>query len=119
MTPETTKRLREVSAAGRRIASWAGGRPRDGYLADPLLVAACNYEFVVIGESISRVRSGEPGVLGGVSKWRRIVGFRHQLVHHYDKINDDVTWRIIRTKLPVLLAEVDALLAEADGSAGG
>jgi len=35
------------------------------------------------------------------------------LIHGYDAVDDAITWRIIREKLPTLLSEVDALLAEA------
>ena len=49
-------------------------------------------------------------VLDRISESRRIIGFRNVLIHGYDVINHDVTWGIVRDKLPTLLAELDQLL---------
>jgi uncharacterized protein with HEPN domain len=40
------------------------------------------------------------------------VAFRTILIHGYAQVDDRLVWDIIESKLPVLRAEVDALLAE-------
>ena len=111
MTPETTLRLREAAEAGRLIAAWTAGLSRDQFVADPLRVAACRYNFAVVGEALTRVRRVEPAVLDQISEFMRIIGFRNLLVHHYEKIDDGLMWTTIQTKLPVFLAELDTLLS--------
>ena len=39
-----------------------------------------------------------------------IIAFRNQLIHGYGVIRNEITWDIIEKKLPVLRADVDALL---------
>jgi uncharacterized protein with HEPN domain len=45
-----------------------------------------------------------------LSEHERIVAFRHVLIHGYDLVDDELVWDTIRTKLPVLLSEVEELL---------
>jgi uncharacterized protein with HEPN domain len=34
------------------------------------------------------------------------------LIHGYDLVDDEIVWDTLRTKLPLLLSEVEALLRE-------
>ena len=106
MTPETRKRLLDIQDAGSGILAWTRG--------DPILIAASRYKFVIIGEALVKVRAAEPAVLEEIGEWKRIIAFRNQLVHQYALIRNDVTWRIIQAKLPILHHEVAALLEEAE-----
>jgi uncharacterized protein with HEPN domain len=47
---------------------------------------------------------------------REITGFRNILVHEYDRIKDDVVWKIITTSVPNLKIQVDAWLLELDST---
>jgi len=42
----------------------------------------------------------------------KIIDFPHTLIHSYDSINDETSWNIIANKLPVLLNELERLLAD-------
>lgn len=41
---------------------------------------------------------------------REIIDFRNLLIHTYDTIDDGRVWLIVQRALPVLKAEVEALL---------
>ena len=45
-----------------------------------------------------------------ITKHRRIVDFRNVLTHGYDLIDHRIVWSTIEEEVPVLLAEVEALL---------
>ena len=47
---------------------------------------------------------------GRITKHRRIVDFRNVLPHGYDLIDHRIVWSTIEEEVPVLLAEVEALL---------
>ena len=47
-----------------------------------------------------------------ISDFRKIAGFRNALVHGYDSIDDTISWGVVTTKLGILKAELDRLLAE-------
>ena len=54
----------------------------------------------------------DPETAPRLSEHERIVAFRNVLIHGYDLVDDDLVWDTIRTKLPVLLSEVEELLKE-------
>jgi uncharacterized protein with HEPN domain len=67
---------------------------------------------VIIGEALARLRALDEPTSYRVTECRRIIGFRNQIIHGYAKIDDEITWRIIQDKLPILATEVAAMLAE-------
>jgi hypothetical protein len=66
--------------------------------------------IVTAGEPIV----GQPDLASVITGHRRIVDFRNVLVHGYATVYDEGVWRIIEEHLPILLAEVRALLATPD-----
>jgi uncharacterized protein with HEPN domain len=44
------------------------------------------------------------------SEHRRIIAFRNRLIHGYDLLDDSLVWETVKTEVPVLLSEVEALL---------
>jgi uncharacterized protein with HEPN domain len=73
--------------------------------------AAVYYEFVIIGEALTNLRQTDEPTYDRISENSRIVGFRNQIIHGSAKIDDEITWRIIEDKLPVLHRELQDLLA--------
>jgi uncharacterized protein with HEPN domain len=51
-----------------------------------------------------------------ISERRRIIAFRNILIHGYADVDDRLVWDVVKTKLPALRREVDALLAEAESA---
>ena len=43
------------------------------------------------------------------SEHRRIIAFRNRLIHGYDLLDDSLVWETVKTEVPVLLSEVEAL----------
>ena len=68
------------------------------------------YQFTIIGEALTQMRRIDGAVFDGITESSRIVGFRNQIVHGYQKLQDNVTWQIIQDKLPLLEQEIRALL---------
>ncbi len=54
----------------------------------------------------------DPNVLARISAPEQIISFRNILIHGYDAIDYPTVWQAIQSSLPVLRAEVDALLSE-------
>ena len=66
----------------------------------------------MIGEALSQLCKIDPHSAEQINEWRRIIGFRNQLIHGYGVIKDEITWDIIESKLSVLLQDVERLLAD-------
>lgn len=110
MPPEIRKLLADIREAATAIAEFSTGREMADLAADKLLRSAIYYQFVIIGEAISQLRQLDETVVEKISEYWRIIGFRNQIIHGYAKIDDEITWRIILDKLPILQREVEVLL---------
>ena len=65
----------------------------------------------IVGEAARRIppefRERHPHI-----PWTRIVNFRNVLIHEYERINMDKMYKIIEDRLPTLIAQLEAILAE-------
>lgn len=111
MRPETRKLLGDMRDAAEAIVQFTTGRSLADLASDKLLRSAVYYQFVVIGESLSQLRTLDGSVAEKITEYWRVIGFRNQIIHGYSKIDNEITWRIIQDKLPILRREVQELLA--------
>ena len=112
MRPEVMKLLVDVRDAADAIVAFTDGKQLADMTGDPMLRSALYYQFVIIGEALSQLRSVDINVLETVTEYRRIIAFRNQVGHGYAKIDDEITWRIVQDKVPVLRADTLRLLGE-------
>src|SRR5690242_1540959 len=112
MPPEVRKLLLDMAEAANCIQEFAAGRTFYDFAGDKLLRAGIYYEFLIIGEALSRLREVDEATTEQISEHWRIIGFRNQIIHGYAKIDDEITWRIIQAKLPILRSELSQLLSE-------
>ena len=110
MQPETQKLLNDALEACGTIKEFVSGKDLADFLKDRLLRAGVYYEFAIIGEALTQLRQRDPAALDRISENSRIIGFRNQIIHGYGKLDDEITWRIVQTKLPVLHQELETLL---------
>lgn len=68
----------------------------------------------IVGEAVIRTElaTSMEEVGKRITDVRRLIAFRHVMVHAYDEIIDTVVWDIVQTHLPRLKLEVDAWAAE-------
>jgi uncharacterized protein with HEPN domain len=110
MQPKTPKLLEDIRDAAVFIREATQGRTLDDYQRERLLRQAIERNFEIIGEAVNRLAQHDPGTARRISKQRQIVGFRNVLTHGYDLIDHRLVWSTIEEEVPVLLAEVEALL---------
>ncbi|WP_266364267.1 HepT-like ribonuclease domain-containing protein [Tellurirhabdus rosea] len=70
---------------------------------------AVERELEIIGEAVNVVLRLEPAI--PISQARRIVDLRNHVIHAYDRVDLPIIWSIVTRSLPILQAEVRALLA--------
>jgi uncharacterized protein with HEPN domain len=110
MPPEVQKLLADMLDAVNAISEFASGRSLSDFAQNKLLRSAIYYQFVVIGEALSQLRTMDEATAEQISEYWRIIGFRNQIIHGYAKIDDEITWRIVQDKVPVLHTELRQLL---------
>ena len=82
----------------------------EGYLANRTIRSAVECEFTIIGEAVNTMSRQAPELAERISHARKIVGFRHQLVHDCVAIKDEVVWAIAQHDAPVVREECLALI---------
>ena len=101
--------LHDIYEAGRQIQSFTKGMSIEDYRKSELIKAAVERKFAIIGEVLVQLRSDYPELLDRISDTDKIIGFRNVLVHGYNIIDDATVWSAVKSNLPTLLEEVEAL----------
>jgi uncharacterized protein with HEPN domain len=87
---------------------------REAFLEQSIIRDAVTNNFAVIGEATKRLsedtRAKNPQV-----PWKRIAGFRDVLIHGYDRIDVDETWRVIEEDLVPLRHAIHSILLALGG----
>jgi len=113
MPPEARKLLADMLNAAEAVQHFVAGKTLDNLRIDDVLRSSVYFKFVIMGEALAKLRRSFPTVADQITESRRIVAFRNQIIHGYGLIDDEITWRIIEAKVPVLVQELVALLASA------
>lgn len=87
------------------------------FMTDAKTRKAVIRSYEVVGEICKRLpddlRRANPQL-----DWRRLIGFRDFLAHHYEEVVLDFVWQAVED-LPALRAAVEAMLASLDEEPGG
>ena len=112
MDNRAKKLLFDVLASGRSIRQWCSGRNFSDYEQDRQFRRAVEREFEIIGEALGRLSLVDAAVAARIGELHRIIGFRNRIIHGYDAIDDAAVWGVAESHLPLLVTQVEALLAE-------
>ena len=82
------------------------------YRSDQQLRAAVERQVQIIGEALQQLHRKFPAIAEKITDYRSIIDFRHILVHGYDRVEDDIVWGIVESRLPILLREAENLMAK-------
>jgi uncharacterized protein with HEPN domain len=112
MPPESRKWLTDMLEAANSITEFVDGKTFPDFANNKMLRGAVYFQYVIIGEALHQLRNFDPRTAGRISESARIIAFRNQVIHGYGKIDDEITWRIIIVKLPLLKRELEQVLKE-------
>lgn len=114
MQRKTPKLLEDIRQAAEAIQNWTGPRSLDDYRHDPMLRAAVERNFEIVGEAINRLARLDADSAAQLGPYEQIIAFRNVLIHGYDIIEHTQVWRVINNDLPNLIANADRLLRQAE-----
>ena len=100
-----------MQQAAEQAAEHVAGRSRAEYVENRMMQDAVARQLGILGEALNQVLKLDSSLSGKISHARRLVRLRHVLIHAYDTVSAESLWRIVRTDLPLLRQEVEALLA--------
>lgn len=110
------QRLFDVLQSCQAISQYTAGLDFSGYVRDPMVRDAVERRLGIIGEALQRAVDLDPGLAEDVPELRAIVGLRNRVIHGYDAVDDRIVWDIVENELPILRAQVQALLDEIGSS---
>lgn len=103
-------RLMDIVEAARTVAGYVAEIGQEQFLSGGLARDAILRQLTVAGEAAFKISGGlqdrHPEI-----PWPKIIGFRHRVVHDYFGIDLDAVWKIATVELPLLRAQVIAILA--------
>jgi uncharacterized protein with HEPN domain len=111
MPLDARKYLYDIQRAASLLAEFTAGKGFEDYTREPMLRAAVERQFEVIGEALARLARLDKALAERIGEYERIIAFRNILIHGYAEVDDRLVWDIIQAKLPRLVRDVDALLA--------
>jgi uncharacterized protein with HEPN domain len=111
MQREAKKYLYDIEHAAELIARFTVDKTFADYQQDPMLRAAVEREFEIIGEALAQLAKRNAAVAERIGEHRRIIAFRNILIHGYIDVDDRLVWDIVETKLGPLRHDVAALLS--------
>lgn len=115
MPPKLPKYLFDIQQACESVTQFVSGKSFAQYIMDPMLKAAVERKFEIIGEAVGQIAKLDPTIARRITAAKRIVAFRNLLIHNYWDVADDLVWGIVDKHLPVLQREVNQLLREFGG----
>ena len=106
-------RVRHMLDHAREAVAMVRARSRADLDADRQLNLALVRLVEVVGEAAARVpedfRDRHPEL-----PWREAAGMRNRLIHGYDAVDFDILWSLITQDLPPLIAQLEAIVEEAN-----
>ncbi len=110
MTEEENKLLKDIEQAALNIDVHLGGRRVwEEFSTNITKRRAIERELEIIGEATSNLLKINPGI--PVSSARKIVNLRNRVIHAYDAVDETIIWKVVIKDIPVLLYEVQEMLA--------
>ncbi|MBK7977443.1 MAG: DUF86 domain-containing protein [Deltaproteobacteria bacterium] len=116
MRREAAAFLWDVESAASAVEQFTRGKTLEDFLGDPMVQAAVERKFEIIGEALSQLAKMRPDLSARIPDLREIIGFRNVLIHRYAAVDHRLVWRTIQTRVQPLRAIVDSLLREVGGS---
>ncbi len=101
--------LQDMLDAARAVHEYLAGKTADELIKAHVLRDAVERRVEIIGEAASHISPGFRAEHPQIP-WRQIIATRNILAHHYGGIDHVILHRIVITHIPVMIAQIEAIL---------
>jgi len=108
--PSRKDRLEHMVEAIERVFRFTKGITQEEFQENEMVQFAVIKNLEIIGEAAYNVPKDYRLANEERIEWRKIIAFRHILVHNYYKINTTIVWNAIEGKLPQLKSDIEELI---------
>ncbi len=102
-------RLFHMKEAAREALSFVKNSNRNDLDHNRMLTLSIVKCVEIIGEAASRMSKNRQSELPNIP-WAQMISMRNRLTHAYFDINLDIVWSTVTEDLPILLAELEAIV---------
>jgi uncharacterized protein with HEPN domain len=102
--------LDDIRESCEKISRYAGDLDIAQFRSDEKTFDAIVRNLEIIGEAVKHLPQ-ELLIRSPAIDWRKIAGLRDVVIHEYFGVDEDILWDIVQHKIPVLLDEVQRLIA--------
>lgn len=103
--------LDDILLSCNKIQRYTTGLSLELFKQNDLIYDAVLRNLEIIGEAAKSVpdeiRLKYPSV-----EWRKIMGFRDIVAHHYFSMSDNIVWDVVENKIPELSTQIAQILKE-------
>lgn len=92
-----------------RYTQDCGGK--DVFLSDPMLMDACVFNLMQIGELAKQQLSDTAKEKFDKIPWKLLYGMRNRIVHGYEGVNLNIVWETVRNDIPYLDNDLREIIA--------
>ena len=110
MQRDPRKYLYDMLSACEFLLKFTADRSVEDYRSDRGFRSAVERELQIIGEALLQLERLSPPLAAEIPDYRRIIGFRHVLVHGYDSLDPATVWSIVTGKLVPLEQQLRKML---------
>lgn len=112
METDDKKFLFDIAKSAKDVQTFTENLTFAEYASNPLVKAAVERKFEIMGEALNRLHKSSPEIVEAVRNYKKIIAFRNILIHGYDSVSDPIVWDIIKKSLPELCDDVEIFLRD-------
>ncbi len=101
--------LEDMLDAAEKIFNYTAEMSFKDFMSNDLVMDAVIWNFQIIGEAASKLPL-HFRIHNSQIDWKRIIGFRHCIVHEYFQIDHEKVWKIKEEKLSDLTKSLQELI---------
>lgn len=113
-TSRALKYLWDVQQEADYLARLSSDVSFDEMMSSEHLIRSVPQSLTRIGEALNHLAERDKATAERVTDYRGYVNLRNILVHQYTRIDWDKVWQTVTEEIPLLVREVDELIAELD-----
>lgn len=103
--------LEDILVSTKKILRYVGNKSFEEFINDELLIDGTVRNLEIIGEAVKNLPAQIKRKYKGI-EWKRIAGLRDVLIHEYFGVKYTILWDIVKTKIPPLKEQIEAVLEE-------